>query len=195
MRGTIDEGTYRQKGNIWGELIRELLRRRCGVVFRKGRLHGLTDIHAVDFYYGRAENPEIVGEAKMLGSPATKDKPVRRGATDIDKRLKEVKYTPLDLKLRYTGPAIRDWHRWLRSSGPQFFTFWAFRVEPGESIPRIVKKCSDLAAYYNNGVGIFLFTPSPRGPGYVPLSFESETELRIDDCLAAVQSSLRAPEP
>jgi hypothetical protein len=185
--GQIDEGTYRQKGNQWRDLIIELIRTRCSVGLRGRRLQGLTDLHVVDMAYPTEGDPVLAVEAKMLGTPAHlladgRRKPERGGAVDLDKRLKEVKYTPIDLKLRYTGPDIGHWSEWLKGARPQFYSLWACYLGARElaSIAAMIEKFRKLKEHYNDGVGVFFYAQGET-EGYVPIHVPELDAFRVDD--------------
>lgn len=194
--GRIPPGTYRQKGNRFRDLIRVLIRRRCGVDFFERDLEGLTDRHKVDLVFP-ARGPPLIGiEVKMAGRPGHTDeggfqRPPRGGEVDLDKRLKEVKYTPIDLKLRETGTRVREWDEWIRDSVPYFYTIWGFLMGNERRLEPTIDKFANLARHYNNGVGVFLY--ALRDGRYVKVSgFENLDRLTIDGVLEVVCEQARA---
>src|SRR3990172_3502594 len=127
----VPPGIYRQKGNRFRDVIRVLLQRKSGLEFHERRIAGLTDQHVVDLAYPYKGDPKLTIEVKMAGRPRHVDesgieRPIRGGEVDFDKRLKEVKYTPVDLKLRYTGLHGQNWDDWIGDSIPRFYSIWAF---------------------------------------------------------------------
>ncbi len=186
VAGELEEGVYRQKGNRWRDLIVELVRSRCMVTLQGRRIQGLTDIHAVDSAYPPIGDPVLVVEAKMLGTPAHtmpngRRKPERGGAVDLDKRLKEVKYTPVDLKLKHTGTTVGEWDQWVKSSLPKFYSLWACYIGERErrNLDAMIRKFQDLKGYYNDGVGVFFYEQS--GSRYIKVDDPALLELSIDD--------------
>ena len=191
--GVIDEGVYRQKGNRWRDLITELVKARCSVTLRGRRIHGLTDLHVVDMAYPATGDPVLVIEAKMLGTPAhqTADgryRPERGGGVDLDKRLKEVKYTPVDLKLRYTGMEVGDWKRWVKTARPKFYSLWACYLGARElaNIEAMIEKFQRLKEYYNDGVGVFLYKQGEREGEYTKVEVPKLDELLVDDVIGDI---------
>lgn len=185
--GQIDEGVYRQKGNRWRDLIIELVRSRCSVVLRGRKLQGLTDLHVVDMAYPTEGDPILAVEAKMLGTPAHllangRRKPERGGAVDLDKRLKEVKYTPIDLKLKYAGTDIGHWSRWLKGARPKFYSLWACYLGVRElaNAAAMIEKFRKLKEHYNDGVGVFFYAQR-EGEGYAPVHMPELDVFLVDD--------------
>ena len=183
MKGIVPEGEYRQKGNVFRDLIEHLIWIRSGEKFRlrSRRVEGATEIHDLDLAFILDQKLIIAGEVKMLGSPPHRRgreiKPERATRKDIDKRLKEVKFTSIDLKLKYTGTQIADWHKWIDESIPQFYSFWACRIGEEDNVELIIRKFKSLRDWYNNGVGIFLF--KEENGRYTPLEVEDGEMRRI----------------
>ncbi len=181
-KGEITEGEYRQKGNVFRDFIIHLVWLRSDKKFklRDMRVEGFTERHDLDLAYVCNEKLLVAGEVKMLGSPPHRrggeTKPERATRKDLDKRLKEVKFTPVDLKLKYTGTNIGDWRAWIKNSIPQFYSFWVCRIGKEDNAKLIIKKFKALRDWYNNGVGIFLF--KEEDDQYIPLEVEEE-ELKI----------------
>jgi len=201
-KGEITAGQYRQKGNWWRDLMAVLVKARCGVVMPDRRVEGLTDVHSLDMVYPdplvEMRAPLIVVEAKMLGSPAHIEpdgtrRPERGGAVDLDKRLKEVKYTPIDLRLKHTGPAMSDWEEWNRNAIPRFYSLWAFRVASWETQAmqtRIVDKMIRLGRYYNTGVGFYLYEEDEGGQ-YRRFTDPIPQGYTIDEVIEAICSDVK----
>lgn len=177
--GEIPEGKYRQKGNYFRDTI-IALEARCAIRLVERRIEGMTDIHNVDLCHlqPRAEGNLSVavfagevkavfaGEVKAMGSPSHRrgeiDYPERSLGIDIDKRSKEVKYTPIDLKRKNTQGPIGAWEEWLDRTRPFFCSAWLLRLAQNDSLPRILRKLRGIADY-NNGVGAAIFRQAARG--------------------------------
>ncbi len=200
--GEFPAGQYRQKGNWWRDLMAALVKARCGVVMPDRRVEGLTDVHSLDMVYPvplvEVGTPMIVVEAKMLGSPEHIEpdgtrRPERGGAVDLDKRLKEVKYTPIDLRLKYTGPVVSNWEEWNRTAIPKFYSLWAFRIAIREGYvvqTRIVDRMVRLARYYNTGVGFYLYEEDESGQ-YRRFSAAIPQGHTIDEVIEAICNDVR----
>jgi hypothetical protein len=193
--GEIEVGIYRQKGNYWRDMIVALIESLCGIRMRERRIQGWTDVHAVDFSYVETisgkEIPIIAGEAKMLGSPAhirpTGERYGERPTSiDLDKRLKEVKYTPIDLKMKF-GRFVASWEEWIEQSFPKFFSFWACRVGERNHIDLLINKFQGLRKY-NNGVGVFLY--EEKNGSYQKIVDERLEPFLIDSIIASVQKAI-----
>jgi hypothetical protein len=161
--GTVPEGEYRQKGNAFRDLILALIESRFGFKLRDMRVEGFTDEHDLDlgFYFNGVLY--VGGQVKMIGGPPHilrgERMPERPTRADIDKRMKEVKYTPLDLKLKYSGTDLRkwaSWRDWIANSIPKFFSFWACRIGAEDDPDLIASKFVRLTEY-NNSVGVVLY--------------------------------------
>lgn len=182
MRGLVPEGQYRQKGNVFRDLILALIKSQSGFELRDMRVEGFTDRHNIDLGFYLNGVLYVAGQVKMLGSPAHRlpsgeFKPERTTRADIDKRIKEVKYTPIDLKLKYSGVNIGNWEEWVRSSIPTFYSFWGCRIASRDNIDLIIEKFLGLKKY-NSGVGVLLYREE-RGR-YVPIMDPRLEELDID---------------
>ncbi|GEM_PF-39663 len=122
-------------------------------------LRGYTDVHKVDFAFVDGNIYIIAGEAKMIGSP-----PHRRGgklyperpiSIDIDKRIKEVKYTPIDLKRKF-NQNVGSWLEWIEKTYPKFYSAWLLRLGTRNRVAHLLDKLEGLCEY-NNGVGVEIY--------------------------------------
>jgi hypothetical protein len=162
----IEEGTYRQKGNRFGDTLRALIQARCGVNMPDGHVEGRTDRHDVDLVWIQEGRLKIAIEAKMIGSPSH----LRHGTLyqersigiDIDKRIKEMKYTGIDLK-RHTSPQnIGTWSTWRNNTPPRFAAALLMRLAGRNKVDTIRRKVEGLAEYLN-AVGLALYREDPDG--------------------------------
>ena len=186
--GKIEEGIYRQKGNLFKDTISALIEARCGISVKETKLKGRTDIHKVDLgtdyvTIGSVETVIIAGEVKMLGSPPhlrggvpVGERPV---SIDIDKRIKEVKYTPIDLK-RLLNPSIEEgWDQWLEKTPPAFFSFWLLRLGTRNHVDKLMEKFRGLTEY-NNGVAVEAYKEENEKYVWTELPYEEYGILTID---------------
>jgi len=168
----IPEGRYRQKGNYFRDTIIALIKAHCGFELRERELPGKTDVHRVDFSYLQdAEDPRrgfvlLAGEAKAMGSPehkrGGKRYPERTLTIDIDKRIKEVKYTSIDLKRRSDPQVTKEWAEFIMETPPAFFAGWLMRLATRNRLEHIFEKLMGVAEY-TNGVGIALYRERADG--------------------------------
>jgi len=162
----IPEGRYRQKGNYFRDTIIALVKARCGFELREREIPGKTDVHRVDLsYLEDADDPRrgfvlLAGEAKAMGSPeherGGKRYPERTLMIDIDKRIKEVKYTSIDLKRRFDPRVSKDWGNFITETPPAFFTAWLMRLGTRDRLEHIYAKLTGVDEY-TNGVGVALY--------------------------------------
>ncbi len=225
IRGTLPEGEYRQKGNAFRDFISELIFVRSGGTYRllDKKVRGYTERnHDVDLAYVVGGTVLVAGEVKMTGSP-----PHRRGSyvqkerktqSDLDKRLKEVKFTAVDLKLYHTPNEVivktlsNDgnllstdlplwWDEWVKASVPGFYSFWASRLASGQlkngkvvnaDNPDLLLEKFDRLRKYNNAVGVFMFRE--ENDRYVPVETENikKLNLMIDEAIDDLISFLDA---
>lgn len=193
--GQLDEGLYRQKGTRWQQVISSIITARTGVALTGGGVEGLTSTHRPDMVLLRDDGvPLMTGEAKMAGTrahvtPAGVRRPERGGSVDLEKRLKEVKYTAVDLKLRYSGTQVGDWQTWIRSALPRFYSFWAFLIVGRDRPEWILQRMRSLREYYHDGVGVCMFRL--EGGQYAayegPEFDEFDVDGVIDEIVALVQ--------
>ncbi|EHR77447.1 hypothetical protein OCC_13281 [Thermococcus litoralis DSM 5473] len=218
INGRLPEGEYRQKGNAFRDFISELIYIRSGGIYRltDRRIPGYSErTHDVDLAYVRDATVLVAGEVKMTGSPRHKKgttvQKERKTQSDLDKRLKEVKFTAVDLKLRYTPEeaiinALNSkntfsevsnnswWMRWIHTSIPGFYSFWASRLASGrldkktgrrvdfDNPDLLLEKFRNLLKY-NNAVGLFMFRE--ENGRYVPVETEriKRERISIDDAV------------
>ena len=109
ISGALPEGEYRQKGNAFRDFISELIFVRSEGTYRllDRKVRDYTERnHDVDLAYITGDTVLVAGEVKMTGSPAHRRgnsiQKERKTQSDLDKRLKEVKFTAVDLKLYHT---------------------------------------------------------------------------------------------
>ena len=175
--GLIDQGQYRQKGNYYRDTIIALVKARCldrglKVEIKEARLEGRTDkIHKVDFaFLYKGKIPVIAGEVKAIGSPphriGNRMYPERNINIDIDKRVKEVKYTPIDLKRKYDPEVSKPWTRWIEETRPKFYTFWLLRLGSSNRLYHILEKIRGIKEY-NNGVSAIVYKEDVNSYKYV----------------------------
>jgi len=182
-KGLVPEGEYRQKGNAFRDMLIELIKKRSGIRLEDRRVEGFTDIHDIDLVFMPDNILKVAGEVKLLGTPAHllesgEEKPERAGHVDVDKRLKEVKFTAVDLKLRYSGINVGMWDDWIANAKPAFYSIWGCMI--GEKTPKkvdlLTRKFIGLRKY-NNGVGVLFYTE--REGNYVRIR-DTPAELGID---------------
>lgn len=196
IAGELDEGLYRQKGTRWQQVIMTIITARMGVVFTGGGIEGLTSTHRPDMALLRDDGvPLMAGEAKMAGTrahimPSGVRRPERGGSVDLEKRLKEVKYTSVDLKLRYAGTQIGEWQEWIRSSLPHFYSFWAFLIAGRDRPEWILGRMRSLREYYHDGVGVCMFHfEDGRYVAYEGPEFdEFDVDVVIDEIVALTRA-------
>ena len=192
--GNVEPGVYRQKGNYYRDTIISLVKVRvksqCDLEVELGeaRLRGKTDhVHKVDFAYIRNNAALVAGEVKAIGSPLHRVGgrlyPERNINIDIDKRLKEVKYTPIDLK-RLTDPEVSGgWSRWIRETRPFFYSFWLLRLGASNNLGHIIGKLEGLVEY-NNGVSVVVYAESPSG--YEPVFTGGGSIKSVDELVSEI---------
>lgn len=99
--------------------------------------------------------PVIAGEVKVIGSLphriGNRIYPERNINIDINKRVKEVKYTPVDLKRKYDPVVSKPWIRWIEETRPKFYTFWLLRLGSSNRLYHILEKIRGIKEYNNGG--------------------------------------------
>ena len=194
IAGELDEGIYRQKGTRWQQVIATIITARTGIALTSREVEGLTSTHRPDMVLFRDDGvPLVVGEAKMAGTrahvtPSGIRRPERGGSVDLEKRLKEVKYTSVDLKLRHGGTQIGEWQEWIRSSLPHFYSFWAFLIVGRDRPEWIFGRMRSLREYYHDGIGVCMFRFEDgqylayEGPEFD----EFDVDVAIDEIIALI---------
>lgn len=196
IAGELDEGIYRQKGTRWQQVIATIITARTGIALTSREVEGLTSTHRPDMVLFRDDGvPLVVGEAKMAGTrahvtPSGIRRPERGGSVDLEKRLKEVKYTSVDLKLRHGGTQIGEWQEWIRSSLPHFCSFWAFLIVGRDWPEWIFGRMRSLREYYDDGIGVCMFRFEDgqylayEGPEFD----EFDVDVAIDESIALIRA-------
>jgi hypothetical protein len=162
----IEEGVYRQKGNRFRDTVQALIQAQCNVDMPDGRVDGRTDRHDVDLVWMKEGKLTVAIEAKMIGSPGH----IRHGNSyqersigiDIDKRIKEMKYTAIDLK-RYSSPEnIGTWSAWRDATLPHFAAALMMRLAGRNRVDTVRRKVEGLAGYLD-AIGLALYHENPDG--------------------------------
>jgi hypothetical protein len=168
--GEISMETYRNdKGNWWMDVISQAITNASGVEVKPNHVRGASETHHVDLAFTSESGPIVCVEVKAQGNPGYmlrgEQKPERRIQSDIDKRLKEVKYTSIDLKRRYDMGGVssvlsldreKDWLDWKQKALPKFYTSWLGRKATRESEELLVTKFRETMKYLN-GIGALVY--------------------------------------
>ncbi len=177
--GKIPMETYRNnKGNWWMDLVRQAIINACHVEVRPESILGASETHNVDLAFVGKSGPIVCVEVKAQGNPGyvlrRERKPERRIQSDIDKRLKEVKYTSMDLKRKYDRGGVsdtlsldkeRDWVEWKQKALPKFYVLWLGRRVTRENESLLLKKFQE-AMKYLNGIGALIYEQNEKKNGY-----------------------------
>ena len=134
--------------------------------------------------------PIIAGEAKMLGSPAHirasgERYPERPISIDLDKRIKEVKYTSVDLKRKFGISFAEGWTKWIDKSYPKFYSFWGCRLGERNKLSSLIEKFSGVIEY-NNGCGVFIY----KDRNYQKLIDEHLDAFSIDKVIDSIRNEV-----
>ena len=194
--GKIPEGEYRQKGNHFKDTVIALVKAQCGINVTGKKVKGRTDKHAVDLCYFKGKSNGgvliIAGEAKMLGSPKhlmdRRTYPERTITIDIDKRSKEVKYTPIDLKRLNDPEVVTGWKKWIDETKPKFFSAWMMRFASKNHLGNVISKLEGISEY-NNGVGIAIYKDQDRRYAWVDI--KSSKLLTLGDLVDQICAAMR----
>lgn len=126
---------------------------------KDSQLFGKLD---VDICYPKQDPPKIAGEVKALGTPPhpKNDNKARDGSSDLHKRLREVAFTSMDLKVAYSGPQpIQSFQNWIDTTSPGYFSFWAIRANDDADFGRVRSMLTSLRSYCN-GVAAVIYSPT-----------------------------------
>lgn len=207
--GDTEQGERQNgKGDFLNDLLALLLENCSGVqLYSRGKVPGFViPSHNLDVTFPRRGAIEFVLEAKALGTPkhpgSKKEKAIgRRGSADIDKRMKEVGFKTIDLKVEFSrklaetggdAPAISgDLVSWLRSVKPRSYVFLAARIVNASDL-RAITTIASRAAQMNDGLGVFCFQPVSSAE---PTKYEAvpvPTELQMSRVLFRACSDLKS---
>lgn len=176
--GVADKGDWQNcKGDVFNDLL-ALILENCAQVELLTRhfIPGLIRAnHNLDVTYPAEGVAQFLLEAKALGNPkhpgSEAEKDIgRRGSADVDKRVHEVAFKVIDLKLEYgrrlaeagqspetvPGGSLKSW---LRGNKPTTYLFMSARVVSNTDLRALVRQ-ADVAQQVVDGVGIFAFEPS-----------------------------------
>jgi hypothetical protein len=187
--GNRSTGWYQSKARYFNDLIVQLLSNQSSKEIAKRRkkdskLFGRLD---VDICYPGKGDPTIAGEVKALGTPPhpRNNHLARRGSADLHKRIREVAFTSLDIKVAY-APAtpIKSFQAWIDTVPPGYFAFWAIRSSDATDFEKLRVMLSGLRRYCN-GVGAIIYEPTSAS---TPFTYEDRTpqDLLIDHWLQEI---------
>jgi len=152
---------------------------------KKGsQLFGNVD---VDICYPESDPPTILGEIQALGTPPhpKNRNQARSGSSDLHKRLREVAFTSMDLKMYYSPPQpIDSFQSWIDSTSPGYFSFWAIRASDDGDFERVRSMLSCLRAYCN-GVAAVVYMPK-TADSQTSYNVRKVPELDIDRAIRAI---------
>jgi len=183
--GSRESGWYQAKARYFNDLIVGVLSElaRKPIAVRTKKRSQLFEELDVDICFPGEGMPIIAGEVKALGTPPhpkNQMKP-RSGSQDLHKRVREVAFTAMDLKVAYAPPQpIGSFQRWIDSTNPGYFAFWAIRASDHADFERVRRTLANLRAYCN-GVGALIYLPDPVAPG--KYTVRNLSELSIDRSL------------
>ncbi len=171
------------KGDFFNDLLAELLTNCSGIpaLSTRSAVPGLiVPKHNLDGVYPDEGPIQFMLEAKMFGTPkhvnSPKQRPPgRRGAADIDKRVKELAFKSIDLKGEYSrqrvaageerrvgGAGGGDLTTWLRGVEPKIYFFIGVRVINDADFAAVIK-WAQTAEQVVDSVGVFCFEPIADG--------------------------------
>lgn len=196
------------KGDFFNDLLALLLENCAGVtLFSRGQVPGLIfPKHKLDVTFPSTGTVEFMLEAKAVGTPKHPGSPGendigRPGSADLDKRVKEIGFKAIDLKLEFArrmGTAsgmTGDLVAWLKSAKPKSYVFIAARVINEKDADRVAY-FANLTSQVSDGVGVFCFMPvSPDKPTtYKPVAVQPHIQLarvlfRACEALTAAKSA------
>lgn len=165
------------KGDYFNNLLALILENAVGVDLQKrSGVQGLIFAkHSLDVTYPSTGIPQVLVEAKMMGTPQhpgnkTTGGPEGRAVSkDILKRCKEAGFKAIDLKLAYgmqqsesgmpqqAGPS-GDLMSWLKSAKPRSYLIVAARVVSEADLRRVVDTTSAMSDVMD-GVGLVAYRP------------------------------------
>ena len=174
-------GWYQAKARYFNDIIVALLANTSSkqILTRKKKESQLFGKLDVDICYPENDPPKIAGEVKALGTPPhpKNRNQARSGSSDLHKRLREVAFTAMDLKVAYSPPQpIESFQQWIDSTSPGYFSFWAIRASDEADFERVRGMLSNLRTYCN---GVAAVVYSPRTSKY-PTSYEVRRILELD---------------
>lgn len=153
-------------------------------------------------YVHNANNPArgfvlLAGEAKAMGSPpherSGRHYPERTLTIDIDKRIKEVKYTSVDLKRRFDPEVSKGWAKFIAETPPAFFSAWLMRRGARDRLEHVFEKLVGVAEY-TNGVGVALYQEREDGT-YEWVTAVPSPLLTIESLVETICHYLRSKAP
>jgi hypothetical protein len=184
--GDRSTGWYQAKARYFNDTVVSLLSNlsKRAISTRKKKDSQLFKKLDVDICYPDEGPPKIAGEVKALGTPPhpANGNRARSGSNDLHKRLREVAFTSMDLKVAYSGPQpITSFQHWIDSTSPGYFSFWAIRANDDADFARVRTMLSSLRSYCN-GVAAVIYSPTlPKAP--TTYTVRKLGELDIDRCI------------
>jgi hypothetical protein len=171
VAGELTSGQNQNKGLFFNELIARLIERCAGLgVAQRGKRPGIL-LPTVDvdlcFPADPKTRPAMIAEVKMAGTPKHKGSPTaglmgRPASADVDKRIREIALSVIDLKLADVQggtTSIGDITSWIQGTRPHFFALFGLRVIDDNDLRKVLARFQYLANSYANGVGLALYRP------------------------------------
>jgi len=186
---------YRGKGNWFADLLALLLENRTSLrLAPRVRVQGFSQTHQIDIAWpARDVDPLVCAETKLTGAPAAKNDPPRGAMNDWSNRRKELKFAATDLKLfrRQSETQIDHWGVWRENQPPKCYFLWAARLQPKDSISRMVNEAQALVNTYMDGAGVFGYRQRDGLAGYEAVSVPPSARVTdLDDVLYRIASEI-----
>lgn len=200
VTGQMDIGNYKAKARYFNDLIAQLLTNSTGrVIATRAKRPGLSfPAHDVDVAYPFEARfiPVALGEVKIAGMPPypgninTSGPAGRPVSQDLDKRVREIGFTAIDLK-RGANEAIR-----LTKTGggrdftPLYVCVYAARAATDGDLAATVMKLRALRDHYADGVGVFLYRAATIVYPTAYTKVDPGQGLRIDEVLSSFSAKV-----
>lgn len=205
--GDFTSGQNQNKGLFFNDLVARLVERCAGLgVAQRGKRPGiLLKTVDVDLCYPPepTTRPLMIAEVKMAGTPKHPGSPKagvmgRPASADIDKRIREIALSVIDLKLADIEGGrepIGDITSWIQGTRPHFFALFGLRIIDDNDHRKVLDRFQTLANSYANGVGLALFRPTdPSAPEgrvtYGPVS--APGGMSVDDAVKRMCRLIKA---
>jgi hypothetical protein len=194
------DAIYRGKGHWFSTVLALLLENQTDQrLAPRARVQGFSQVHQIDVAWPVRElDPLICLETKIMGAPATGDRPARNATADWTNRRKELKFAATDLKLfrRQQATKIEHWDVWRMNAPPKTYFLWAARMSPRDRIDAMVREVQALVNSYLEGAGIIAWREKADGTGYETVSIpQTDRVSTADDVLYRIASEIRAIAP
>ncbi len=171
----MGSGDYKAKARYYNEAVAALIENGTGThIGQRGKRKGMVlPRHDVDLVFPdpleispsrrAALKPIAAGETKIAGTPpypgnhASSSSAGRPVSQDLDKRVREMMATSIDLKTQWSPGPVALSQAGLAAARPLYVVFYGCRIAGPADQRGVIRRLGALARLYVDAVGLFMY--------------------------------------